>query len=219
MSPKTFCLTDELHRYLVAQGSAPDTVARALTEETYARFPDDAGMMISPEVARFFTLLTRIMNVRLAVEVGTFTGCSALAIARGLTGDGRLICFDPSREFTDVARRHWAAAGVADRVELRLVAAEEGLRAMPADPVIDLAFIDADKRGYPAYWAELIPRLRPGGLVLVDNVLMRGRVLDPDGHPDAVRAVTEFNAAVLTDDRVETMMLPIGDGITLARRV
>ena len=216
MSPKTFTLSDELHRYVVAHGSEPDDIARDLIAETRAALPDEAGMQIAPEQAAFLTLLTRLVGVRTAVEVGTFTGFSSLAIARGLADGGRLICFDISEEYTRVARRYWERAGVADRVELRLGPAAERLRELPADPVVDLAFVDADKEGYPTYWAELVPRMRPGGVIVVDNVLRGGRVLDPQSAAD--RAIVDFNTLVAGDDRVEAVLLPVADGITVARR-
>jgi caffeoyl-CoA O-methyltransferase len=127
-----------------------------------------------------------------------------------------LICFDISEEYTRVARRYWERAGVADRVELRLGPAAERLRELPADPVVDLAFVDADKEGYPTYWAELVPRMRPGGVIVVDNVLRGGRVLDPQSAAD--RAIVDFNTLVAGDDRVEAVLLPVADGITVARR-
>jgi caffeoyl-CoA O-methyltransferase len=217
MSPKTIMLSEELHAYVVAHGSEPDRIARDLIEQTRATFPDAAGMLIAPEQAAFFTQLAKIIGARRAVEVGTITGYSALAIARGLAEGGRLICFDISDEYTKLARRVWARAGVDDRVELRLGPAEERLRELPAAPELDLVFIDAEKTSYPAYWAELVPRVRPGGVLLVDNVLRGGRVLDPGDSPGD-RAIVAFNELVRADDRVEAVMLPIGDGLTLARR-
>ena len=217
MSPKTIMLSEELHAYVVAHGSEPDRIARDLIEQTRATFPDAAGMLIAPEQAAFFTQLAKIIGARRAVEVGTITGYSALAIARGLAEGGRLICFDISDEYTKLARRVWARAGVDDRVELRLGPAEERLRELPAAPELDLVFIDAEKTSYPAYWAELVPRMRPGGVLLVDNVLRGGRVLDPGDSPGD-RAIVAFNELVRADDRVEAVMLPIGDGLTLARR-
>ncbi|NRQ33077.1 SAM-dependent methyltransferase [Nonomuraea sp. NN258] len=218
MSPKTFTLSNELHAYVVAHGSEPDDVAKRLTAETRERFPDDAGMMISPEQARFLTLMTKVCGAGHAVEVGTFTGYSALAIARGLPQDGRLTCFDTSAEYTGVARRFWAEGGVLGRIELRVGRAEERLRELPAEPGIDLAFIDADKTGYPTYWEEIVVRTRPGGLIFVDNALRGGRVLSPGDSAD-VRAVVEFNAMAREDDRVEIVLLPIGDGLLMARRL
>lgn len=216
MTAKTLSMTDELHAYLVAHGSQPDPLLAELITETWASLPDRAHMQIAPEQARFLTVLTRLLGVRHAVEVGTFTGLSSLSVARGLPDDGRLICCDVSAEFTDVARRYWARAGLADRIELRLGPAAQTLRAMPEEPHIDLAFIDADKTGYPAYWTELVPRMRPGGVLLVDNVLRHGRVLDPRDPDD--EAMIRFNDQVLADERVESVMLPLADGVTMARR-
>ena len=216
MSLKTMGLSDELHAYVVAHSAAPDALITDLVAETRASLPDRAEMQIAPEQASLFTLLALISGARYAVEVGTFTGLSSIAIARGLPDDGRLVCCDVSEEFTAVARRYWARAGLADRIELRLGPAADTLRAMPTEPHIDFAFIDADKTGYPVYWAELVPRMRPGGVILVDNVLRHGRVLDPSDDGD--RAIVAFNDEVLADERVDLTMLPIGDGLTLARR-
>lgn len=216
MTSKPLTLTAELHSYLVAHGTPPDDVVRDLVEETRAALPDDAKMQIAPEQAAFLTLLARLLDVRRAVEVGTFTGLSSLAIARGLGPGGRLICLDISTEFTSVARRYWERAGVTDRIDLRIGPAADALRALPAEPHLDLAFIDADKGGYRTYWAELVPRMRSGGLLIVDNVLWGGRVLDPRTDDD--RAIVAFNDMVLADDRVEAVMLPVADGLTLARR-
>lgn len=168
---KSLPLTPELHAYVVAHGSAPDEVMGDLVEETLAALPAQAGMRVAPEQAAFLTFLTRLLGARRAVEVGTFTGLSSLAIARGLPEDGRLTCFDISEEYTGIARRYWARAGVADRIELRIGPAGETLRELPNDRHLDFAFIDADKTGYPVYWAELVPRMRPGGIVAVDNTL------------------------------------------------
>ncbi|MGW0431634.1 O-methyltransferase [Micromonospora sp. NPDC003197] len=216
MTIKPLPLTEELHTYLVAHGSPPDEIARALTEETIALLPDDAQMQVAPEQAALLTFLTRLIGARQAVEVGTFTGMSSLAIARGLPADGKLTCFDISDEFTSVARRYWDRAGVSDRIELRIGPAAESLRTLPTEPYLDLAFIDADKIGYPVYWDELVPRMRPGGLIAVDNVLRGGRVLAPRNESD--RAIAAFNDMVRTDERVDVVMLPVADGLTLARR-
>jgi len=216
MTPTPQFVSDELHAYLVAHGSAPDELVADLIAETRAAFPRSVGMQIAPEEARFLTVLTKIIGVRYAVEVGTFTGLSSISIARGMAADGRLVCCDVSEEYTAVARKYWARAGLDDRVELRLGPALDTLRAMPAEPHIDLAFIDADKTGYGGYWAELVPRMRPGGVLVVDNVLWHGRVLDPVEPDD--KAIVQFNADVIADDRVEAVMVPIADGLTIARR-
>ncbi|MFC8846087.1 MULTISPECIES: O-methyltransferase [unclassified Micromonospora] len=215
MTTKSLPLTPELHAYVVAHGSAPDEVMRDLVEETLAALPAEARMQVAPEQAAFLTFLTRLIGARRAVEVGTFTGMSSLAIARGLAEDGRLTCFDISEKYTDVARRYWARAGVADRVDLRIGPAGDTLRELPYERSLDFAFIDADKVGYPVYWAELVPRMRPGGIVAVDNTLRGGRVLAPGNADD--RAVAAFNDEVMADVRVEPVLLPIADGLTLAR--
>ncbi|MFY1689894.1 O-methyltransferase [Plantactinospora sp. WMMB782] len=216
MPTKSILLTDDLHAYLLAHGSPPDALTRELIDETLSLLPAEAGMQIAPEQAGLLTFLTRLVDARQAVEIGTFTGLSSLAIARGLPADGRLTCFDISEEYTAVARRYWSRAGVSDRIELRIGPAAETLRSLPPQPHLDLAFVDADKPGYPTYWAELVPRMRTGGLLVVDNVLRGGRVLAPESVAD--RAIAEFNEAVLTDERVDLVMLPIADGLTLARR-
>ncbi|WP_433688178.1 O-methyltransferase [Micromonospora carbonacea] len=215
MTTKSLPLTPELHAYVVAHGSTPDEVMRDLVEETLAALPAEARMQVAPEQAAFLTFLTRLVGARRAVEVGTFTGMSSLAIARGLAEGGRLTCFDISAEYTDVARRYWARAGVDDRIELRIGPAGDTLRELPHERHLDFAFIDADKVGYPVYWAELVPRMRPGGVVAVDNTLRGGRVLAPSNADD--RAVAAFNDEVMADVRVEPVLLPIADGLTLAR--
>ncbi|MBF9130598.1 class I SAM-dependent methyltransferase [Plantactinospora sp. S1510] len=216
MPTKSIPLTEDLSAYVLAHGSPPDDLVRELIDETVAVLPADAGMQIAPEQAGLLTFLTRLVNARQAVEVGTFTGLSSLAIARGLPADGRLTCFDISEEYTAIARRYWARAGVDERIDLRIGPAAEMLRSLPTEPHLDLAFIDADKTGYLSYWAELVPRMRSGGLIVVDNVLRAGRVLAPENPGD--RAIVEFNEAVLDDGRVDLVMLPVADGLTLARR-
>ncbi|MCT2278364.1 O-methyltransferase [Micromonospora chalcea] len=215
MTTKPLPLTPELHAYLVAHGSAPDEIVRELAEETRAALPAEAVMQVAPEQAAFLTFLTRLLGVRQAVEVGTFTGLSSLAIARGLAEGGRLTCFDISEEYTGVARRYWQRAGVQDRIELRIGPAAQTLRELPRERYLDFAFIDADKVGYPIYWDELVPRMRPGAVIAVDNTLRDGRVLAPRNADD--RAIAAFNDAVIADVRVEAVMLPIADGVTLAR--
>jgi caffeoyl-CoA O-methyltransferase len=218
MTRRTIDLTDELMEYVVANGSTPDPVMQDMIEETYARLPREAGMQIGPDQATFLTMLAKIVGAKHAVEVGTFTGMSALAIARGLVEGGKLLCCDISTEYTDTARKYWARAGVDDRIELRIAPAAETLATLPNEPYLDVSFIDADKEGYPRYWAEIVPRTRPGGLILVDNVLRDGRVLNPPPDDTEARAVVDFNKLVLDDDRVDAMILPLADGITLARK-
>jgi caffeoyl-CoA O-methyltransferase len=152
------------------------------------------------------------------VEVGTFTGYSSICIARGLADGGRLLCCDVSEEWTAIAREHWDQAGVADRIELRIGPAADTLRALPADPAIDIAFIDADKPGYRTYYEEIVERLRPGGLVLLDNVLWSGNVVDDEDQSENTVAIRAVNDHVAADSRVDAVMLPIADGLTIARK-
>lgn len=216
MSPKSFLLSTEVHAYLLANSSEPDPVQRDLIERT-AALGGVAGMQIAPEQGLFLTQLCRAMGVKRAIEVGTFTGYSSLSIAKALPPDGTLLCCDVSAEWTRLARDAWAAAGVADRVTLELGPALDTLRALPREPTFDLAFVDADKPSYGAYYDELVPRVRPDGLILVDNTLWSGRVVDPDEHEGDTDAVRDFNAAVAADPRTETVLLPIADGLTMAR--
>lgn len=214
--PKGIGLTPELHDYLIAHGTRPDAVQRSLIDATAALGPI-AQMQIAPEQGAFMTMLTRLLGVRFAVEVGTFTGYSSLAIARGLAPGGRLLCCDVSEDWTGIARAHWAQAGVADRIDLRIAPAIETLRALPAEPSIDLAFIDADKPNYAAYYAELVTRLSPNGVILVDNVLWSGKVIDAAVDDKDTVAIRSFNDLVVADARVECVMLPISDGLTMIR--
>ena len=216
MTYKPLPLTPALHAYLLEHSTPPDEVTAALIEETRTALPGDATMQVAPEEAAFLRLLTSVMGVRNAVEVGTFTGLSALSIARGLAAGGRLTCFDISERFTDVARRYWKRAGVEDRIELRIGPAAERLKELPTEPHLDLVFIDADKQGYPAYWNELVPRVRQGGLILADNALRSGRVLEPQNEGDL--AIAEFNDMALKDPRTELVIIPIADGLTMARK-
>jgi caffeoyl-CoA O-methyltransferase len=209
----------EISDYLLAHCTPADAVLRDLAEETVKAYPDAAGMQITQDEGELLTMLVRLTGARYAVEVGTFTGFSSICIARGLPADGRLLCCDVSEEWTSVARRYWERAGVAGRIELRIAPAVESLRALPADPVVDFAFIDADKAGYRSYYDELVPRLRPGGLIVLDNVLRQGRVIDPAAIGAADVAIREINDHILTDGRVESVMLPVRDGITLVRKL
>jgi caffeoyl-CoA O-methyltransferase len=175
-------------------------------------------MQIAPEQGAFLTVLTRLIGARNAIEIGTFTGYSALCIARGLPADGRLTCCDVSEEWTAVGRRAWEAAGVADRIDLRIAPALDTLAALPADAAFDLAFIDADKPNYANYFDALVPRMRANGAILVDNVLWDGRVLQPDANDENTVAIRAFNDKIAHDDRIEPVMLPIADGLTLCRK-
>jgi caffeoyl-CoA O-methyltransferase len=216
-APKSFHLSPEVHDYLVRRGTPPDALLQELIEETRKLGPISM-MQIAPEQGAFMTLLARAIGARRAIEVGTFTGYSAISIARGLADDGRLLCCDVSGEWTAVARRFFEKAGVAHKIELRLAPGIETLRALPETEDVDLAFIDADKPSYPLYYEEILKRLRPGGLLLADNVLWLGRVADPAADDEQTRAIRSFNDLVARDERVDRVMLPIADGLTIARK-
>jgi len=211
-------LSQDIENYLITQASPPDEVLTDLATETARRFPDPSGMQIGPDQGALMTLLTRLTGVRSAVEVGTFTGYSALCIARGLAEGGKLTCCDVSEEWTALAREYWERAGLADRIELRLGPALDTLRGLPPGPHLDLAFIDADKAGYISYWDEIVPRIRPGGIILVDNTLQDGEVADPQVSSRQVTGMRAFNDHAAADPRVDLVLLPVGDGLTLARR-
>lgn len=202
----------------VMQRTAPsDEALRWVTEQTagLGRF---AAMQIGNDQVALMTMLTSIAGVDLAVEVGTFTGTSAMAIARGLRPGGRLICCDVSEEWTTIAREGWRRAGVDDHIELRIGPALDTLQAMSTEAAIDLAFVDADKPNYLAYIGEIVPRLRPGGLLLIDNTIWSGRIIDADATDNDTVAIRVVNDAVAADARLESVILTIGDGLTLARK-
>jgi caffeoyl-CoA O-methyltransferase len=204
--------------YLLAHSSPADEVLRELAAETTRAFPDAAGMQISHDEGELLTMLTQLVGATSAVEVGVFTGYSSICIARGLAPSGTLLACDVSEEWTSIARRYWDRAGVADRIDLRIAPAIETLRALPAQETIDIAFIDADKEGYPAYYAELVTRVRPGGLIVLDNVLRGGRVVDPSATGPGDVAIRAINDQVVADPRVSVAMLPVRDGVTLIRK-
>ena len=216
-APKSFSLTAPIHEYLVAHGTPPDAVQQALIERTSA-LGGISMMQIAPEQGAFMTILTRLLGVGHAVEIGTFTGYSALCIARGMEPDGRLICCDVSEEWTAIARDAWADAGVAERIDLRIAPALETIAALPEDEHIDLVFIDADKENYANYYEALLPRVRRNGAILVDNTLWSGAVIDPERNDESTVAIRAFNDMVAADPRVDTVQLAISDGLTLLRK-
>ncbi len=217
MSPRSIGLSPRLNEYVRRHTSSPDDVQADLIERTTG-LGRVAGMQISPEQGELLTLLTELVDPDLVVEIGTFTGYSALAIARGLGSGGRLICCDVSEEWTAIARRAWAAAGVDDRIELRLGPGLDTLRALPAGQQVDLAFVDAEKSEYVDYYEALVERLAPRGLIAVDNTLWGGSVVDTDDDSGQTEAIRRFNAHVAADDRTRQVIVPIGDGLTLIRR-
>jgi predicted O-methyltransferase YrrM len=216
-TPKSFFLTKPVHDYLVAHAPPLDDVQRDLIAETEA-LGGISMMQIAPEQGAFMTLLTRLIGTRHAIEVGTFTGYSAISIARGLPDDGTLLCCDVNEEWTAIARKYWERAGVDDKIELRIAPAIETLRSLPAGERFDLAFIDADKPNYPHYYEEVLVRLRPNGVILVDNTLWGGAAADAKATDDNTKAIRAFNDAVAADDRVEGVILTLGDGLSLLRK-
>ena len=204
-----------INDYLLAHSEPADGVLRDLNEQTHRELGGRAAMQISHDEGELLTMLVRLVGARNAVEVGTFTGYSSICIARGLPADGHLLCCDVSEEWTTIAQRYWERAGVADRIDLRIAPAVNTLRALPAERSLDFAFIDADKAGYPAYYEEIVTRMRPGGLIVLDNMLRDGRVLDPQNDDD--RAIVAMNDALVADDRVDVVLLPVRDGVSLAR--
>jgi caffeoyl-CoA O-methyltransferase len=218
MTRRTEQISHHLNAYLIAHSCPPDAVLRELANETADLFPNETDLPIAPEQGTLMTLLTHLTRAASALEIGTFTGYSSICIARGLADEGRLLCCDISEVWTSVARKYWEKAGLADRIELRLGPALGTLRALPDEELFDLAFIDADKGGYLGYWREVVPRVRSGGLIMVDNTFSHGRVIDAGNDNPAVISVRDFNDHAAADDRVEVIMVPIGDGLTLARK-
>ncbi|PZR76786.1 MAG: SAM-dependent methyltransferase [Chthoniobacterales bacterium] len=217
-TPKYVRLNDELYHYILRHRSrSVDPLLDELRAETEA-LGDIARMLISREQGDFLTILTKLLEVRCAVEVGTFTGYSSICLARGLAANGRLSCFDSSAEWASMAKRYWQKEGVADRIELHLGdAAAELPKWQPVAPV-DLAFIDANKTGYDTYFELLLPKMKPNGLFIFDNMIWDGRIIEqPLTEPDGV-ALDRLNRKLATDDRVESVLIPVADGLHLARK-
>ncbi|WP_327356276.1 O-methyltransferase [Streptomyces sp. NBC_01304] len=211
-------LTAELYAYMLGHNPPLDPVQRMLVDVTHTELPMYAGKQVAEEQGPLLAFLVGLTGARHIVEVGTFTGLSALSMAQALPPGGTLLTCDVSEEWTAHARDAWEKAGVADRIDLRLAPALDTLRALPLAPHIDMAFLDADKDNYVAYWEELVPRMRRGGLIVADNVFLRGEVTDP-GATGLAAAIKEFNERVRADDRVDSVMLAVADGLTLARRL
>jgi predicted O-methyltransferase YrrM len=219
MSNKTIGLSDELAAYVVRVGAREPEVLVRLREET-AALPQHR-MQISPEEGAFLAMLAELTGARRCIEVGTFTGYSSTAVALALPEDGHLVCCDVSEEWTSVARRYWEDAGVAAKIDLRIAPAADTLDRLLADgeeSTYDFAFVDADKSGYDGYYERLLRLVRPGGLIAIDNTLWAGHVLDEDSDDDDTRAIQALNAKLADDERVSLCLLPVADGVTLARR-
>lgn len=214
---KTLALTPEHFAYIRRCHSFSDDPILDELAAVTSELGDIGGMQIPPEQGAFFTVLVGALGARHAIEIGTFTGYSSICIARGLAPEGRLICCDISREWTDIARRYWERADVADRIELRLGPALDTLDALPDEPVFDFAFVDADKPAYEAYYEKLLPRMREGGLIAFDNMLQAGRIIHPD--TENARILNQLNHKLSRDPRIACTLLPIGDGLTLCRKL
>lgn len=218
MSLRSIGLDERLYRYLLDVSLREPDVLRRLRAETAER--DNASMQIAPEQGQFMALLVELIGAERTLEIGTFTGYSALAVALALPPHGRVIACEVSREYATIARCWWDQAGVAEKIELHVEPAIETLDRMLEDGLgrrFDFAFIDADKQGYLDYWERCLRLVRRGGLIAVDNVLWDGRVADPDNVEDSTQAIRAFNARVRDDERVDLSLVPIGDGLTLAR--
>jgi caffeoyl-CoA O-methyltransferase len=205
--------------YTFAHSSGPDAHQSALQAVTHEKTGRAAMMQIGDDQAVLIEMIVRAMGAKRAVEVGTFTGYSALATARGLGEDGRLLCCDVSEEWTAIARQAWLEAGVADRIELRIGPGIETLRSLDPVEQFDFAFIDADKTGYPGYYEEILLRLRRGGLILLDNMLQGGRVIDPSATDESVVTIRSLNDFIHEDKRVTNVLLPIGDGVNVVQKL
>ena len=205
----------QLADYIAAHSTSPDAVQRRLMAVTEEQTGGYSRMQIGGDQGTLFEMFARAIGARDAIEIGTFTGYSALSIARGIGPEGRLICCDVSEEWTAIAREHWHLAGVADRIDLRIAPALDTLASLPADLRFDLAFIDADKPNYIHYYEALLPRMRDNGIILVDNTLWSRAVLDENNTEKDTVALRDFNQRIAADTRVRCVIIPIGDGVTM----
>lgn len=210
-------LNQDLYDYVIAHGHNGDPILRDLAEET-RKLGRISGMQIAPEQGTLMGTLVRASGAKSAVEVGVFTGYSSLSVARALPPDGKLLCLNVNEEWTSIARRYWERAGVANKITLKLAPAADTLRALPASHTFDFAFVDADKSNYRIYYEEILKRLRANGLMLIDNVLWNGQVINPNDSSENTRAIRELNDFIAQDSRVEAVMLPVADGLTIARK-
>jgi predicted O-methyltransferase YrrM len=220
MTTQTFNMTDEIYQYILNNSVREIAIQRKLREET-AKMPN-SNMQISPEQGQFMALLVELMGARKTLEIGVFTGYSALAVALALPADGRMVACDTSKEWTDVAQRFWREAGVANKIDLRIGSAVQTLDQLIVageTNSFDFAFIDADKLNYDAYYERTLKLLKSGGLVAIDNVLQDGRVADPDSDDERAVAIRQLNAKIHKDSRVHISLVPMSDGITLARKL
>lgn len=219
MSNKTLTVTDQLHEYLLSVSVRETDILRQLREET-AQHPM-AQMQIAPEQGQLMALLVKLIGATKALEIGVFTGYSSLVVALALPSDGQLIACDVSEEYTAIARRYWQKANIAHKIDLRVAPAVETLDQLLAEGQanqFDFVFIDADKSSYDAYYERSLQLVRPGGLIAIDNVLWSGRVADPNEADNRTTKIRAFNEKLYTDERVDLSLVPIADGLTLARK-
>jgi caffeoyl-CoA O-methyltransferase len=214
---KFVTLNPKLYDYLVAHGHNDDPIRAELVAET-AKLGMISGMQIATEQGTFMGILVAAIEARSAVEVGTFTGYSALCVARALPADGKLLCCDVNEEWTSIGRRYWERAGVANKITLKLAPAADTLKSLPASHSLDFAFIDADKSNYATYYEEILKRTRPNGLILFDNVLWGGSIIDEARQDADTQALRKLNDFLAKDTRVEAVMLGIADGLTIVRK-
>jgi len=216
---KITSLTQDLYRFMLRNRTSEDQLLGELRRETEERVGALAGMMISEEQGLFLRILVAAINAKRVVEVGTFTGYSAGCMAAALPADGRLLCCDVSEEWTSIGARYWRQGGLSDRIELRFAPALDTLRTLPGDPPLDFAFVDADKDNYVAYFEALLPKLRTNGLLAFDNVMWHNWMMDAANQDAETIGIREFNDHILGDPRIETVMLHVGDGLTLIRKL
>ncbi len=219
MSRKTFTLSNELYDYFCSVSLREPEILRQLREETAQL--SSGGMQVSPEQGQFMRLLVELIDAKKCLEIGTFTGYSSLSVALSLPEDGTLVACDKSEEWTSIARRYWKSAGVGKKIELLLGPAIESLDKLLKEGqagTFDFAFIDADKSNYIGYYERVLSLVRRGGLILVDNVLWSGKVADASNSEDDTITIREFNQRLRNDERIFLSMIPIGDGLTLARK-
>jgi len=214
---KFIALTPKVYEYAVAHGHNGDPLRAELAVET-AKLGRISGMQIASEQGTFMAILAASIGARSAVEVGTFTGYSALCVARALPAEGRMLCCDVNEEWTSIARRYWERAGVANKITLKLGPAADTLKAIPASHTFDFAFIDADKSNYLVYYEEILKRMRPNGLIVLDNVLWSGAVVDESNNDENTVALRAINDFIAKDTRVEAVMLGVADGLTIVRK-
>ena len=217
MTNRTINLTDAAYHYYLQMGIREPDILRELRQRTAQL--NSHHMQIAPEQGQFMAMLLKLINAKYILELGTYTGYSALAMALALPEDGRLITCDIDAITTEIAKQYWEKAGVAHKIELKLGSGLHSLESLTGDKLFDMAFIDADKRNYITYYELLIPLVRQGGLILIDNVLWSGRLVDPLDQENATQAIRNFNLHLVNDPRIDLCMVPIGDGLTLARKL